>query len=116
MLDTKKQLVTTLTTVGIPVQYELFCDKTTKPCITYQESNNYDMYIGDTLGYSVIRYTVKLWGDNLSTLMTYAESVDEKLKAIGYKRISANELTADTQICLIYMYEGIGQEITSKGE
>lgn len=60
MINDKQRLVETLKTIA-PVEYELFVtDKTPIPCITYVENGNDDNAVGDTLGYSNIRYTIKI--------------------------------------------------------
>ena len=60
MVNGKQDIVTRLNTIA-PVEYELFVtEKTPIPCITYIENGNDDNLVGDTLGYSNIRYTVKI--------------------------------------------------------
>lgn len=112
MIDFHKELVSALKTV-LPTHYELALTKDTKtPCISYQERNNYDTDTGDTLGYSRISYTVKIWENDISTIQKYVLEVDKALRAIGFKRTSANELhdTQSTMIQKILTYECIALE------
>ena len=85
---------------------------TQTPCITYLEMNNYDTQTGDTLGYSRIQYRVKVWGRSIKTLQTYAKQIDEALRPLGFKRISANELydINSTMIQKILGYEALALE------
>jgi hypothetical protein len=53
------------------------------------ETNNYVSSSGDTLGYSYITYQVKVWGNNIADLQKYALQIDEKLRPLGFKRISS---------------------------
>ena len=62
MLNFKQDLVEALTTI-LPTysERELYRgDNITTPCITYQESNDYSYYEGDTLRYSRKQFTIKI--------------------------------------------------------
>lgn len=112
MIDYHKELVSALNTV-LPTYYELaLTSKTKTPCISYQERNNYDTDTGDTIGYSRISYTVKVWGNDIAQIQKYVLLVDKALRAIGFKRISANELhdNASTMIQKILTYECLALE------
>lgn len=92
MIDYTKTLVEALNTI-LPTHYELALSSGTEtPCISYQERNNAAQEIGDTLGYSRISYTVKVWGYDLEQLNTYAKQIDSKLRPMGWKRTSSGEL------------------------
>ena len=92
MIDYNKEMVSALNTV-LPTHYELaLTSKTETPCISYQERNNYVSANGDTLGYSNISFTIKIWGKNIADIMNYAIEVDNVLRPIGFKRTSSNEL------------------------
>ena len=41
---------------------------TATPCISYMEKNNYVSSSGDTLGYSVLTYQVKVWSTKIADL------------------------------------------------
>ena len=92
MIDYTKQLVAALNTI-LPTHYELhLTSKTETPCISYQERNNAVDKSGDTLGYSRISYTVKVWGNDIAVLNKYACDIDNLLRPIGFKRVSVGEL------------------------
>lgn len=109
MVDYNKELVRALKTV-LPVHYELaLTSKTKTPCISYQERNNYVSVNGDTRGYSIVSFTVKVWANNVADIAKYSLEVDDVLRAIGFKRTSANELydINSTMIQKIMTYEGL---------
>lgn len=111
MLDYRPTLISELEKIGIPVYYELICDSTTEtPCITYMESQNSSYLEGDTLGYSNISYYVKLWGNDLSVLAPYAQSISETMRKLGFNRDSFNELWYNQQICMIMLFSATGKE------
>lgn len=112
MIDYHSELVSALNTV-LPTHYELALTKETKtPCISYQERNNYDTNTGDTLGYSRIIYTIKVWGNSLAVIQENAQKIDKVLRPLGFKRTSSNELhdNQSTMIQKIMTYEANGLE------
>ena len=112
MIDYHKELVSVLNTV-LPTHYELTLTSGTKtPCISYQERNNYDADVGDTLGYSRINYTVKIWAKEIEAIQFYAKEVDKVLRPLGFKRVSSNELhdINSTMIQKILNYECLALE------
>ena len=112
MIDYDTQLVSALETV-LPTHYELaLTSKTQTPCISYQEANNYDDATGDTLGYSYVSYTVKVWGNYIADLKKYAKQIDSVLRPLGFKRISSGELhdRESTMIQKILTYEALASE------
>ena len=112
MINYHKELVAALNTI-LPTHYELALTSGIKtPCISYQERNNADAETGDTLGYSRISYTVKVWGNDIGELQQYALEIDKTLRPLGFKRISSNELydTQSTMIQKILGYEALAQE------
>ena len=112
MINYDTQFVSALRTV-LPTHYELaLTSKTQTPCISYQESNNYSSAIGDTLGYSYITYTVKLWGHDIGELKEYSVRVDAVLRPLGFKRIASGELhdPNSTMIQKILTYEALASE------
>lgn len=77
----------------LPTYYESFLNgQIQTPCLSYYEVNNYDTNVGDTINYSRVSFIVKVWSNKVSDLQTYALQVDLKMKELGYKRVSANEL------------------------
>lgn len=112
MIDYSKELVSALDTV-LPTHYELtLTSKTETPCISWQERNNYVSVNGDTLGYSFISFTVKVWANSVADIMRYAQEIDAVLRPLGFKRISSNELydRNSTMIQKIMVYEAFGLE------
>lgn len=112
MIDYHSRLVSALSKI-LPTHYELTLTKGTKtPCISYQERNNSAEQEGDTIGYSRISYTVKVWGNDISELMSYAQQIDLVLRPIGFKRTSSNELydRNSTMIQKILTYEALAYE------
>lgn len=73
----------------LPTHYEMTLTANTKtPCISYMETNNYVSTNGDTLGYSVLQYQVKVWGNDIVALHNYAMEIDAVLRPLGFKRTS----------------------------
>lgn len=112
MIDYHSELVSALNTV-LPTHYELALTKGTKtPCISYQERNNYDTETGDTLGYSRIIYTIKVWGNSIEIIQENVKKIDKVLRPLGFKRTSSNELydNQSTMIQKILTYEARASE------
>ena len=112
MIDYHKEIKTALATV-LPTFYEMALhSETPTPCISYMETNNYTSTEGDTLGYSVITYQVKVWGNDIATLQQYALQIDSVLRPLGFKRISSGELydNQSTLIQKIMSYECMAKE------
>lgn len=112
MVDYHASLVSALETV-LPTHYEMTLTAGTQtPCISYMETNNYVSTTGNTLGYSIITYQVKVWGNDIATLQKYALEVDAVLRPLGFKRTASNELydRASTMIQKILTYEALASE------
>lgn len=112
MINYHKVLVTALKTI-LPTHYEMtLTSKTKTPCISYMELNNYAAETGDTLGYSVISYQVKVWGTDISDLQHYAQLIDAVLRPLGFKRVSSGELADrnSSMIQKIMTYEATALE------
>ena len=112
MIDFSENMVSALETV-LPTYHELaLTSKSDVPCISWQERNNYVYANGDTLGYSVLAFTVKVWARTPAEIMKYSLMVDAVLRPIGFKRTSSNELydRNSTMIQKIMTYEALGQE------
>lgn len=113
MIDFHSELVSALETI-LPTHYELALTSGTQvPCISYQERNNFDTDTGDTLGYSRISYTVKVWGHDIAILQHYGRAIDKKLRPLGFKRTSSQELydPQSTMVQKILTYEALASEI-----
>lgn len=112
MIDYHSNLVSALKKV-LPTHYEMALTANTKtPCISYMETNNYDSTTGDTIGYSIITYQVKVWGNDIGILQQYAKEIDKVLRPLGWKRVSAGELydNNSTMIQKILTYEALASE------
>lgn len=112
MIDYHSNLVNALNKV-LPTHYEMaLTSRTATPCISYQERNNYVESNGDTLGYSRISYTVKVWANDVALLQKYAKEIDDVLRPLGFKRLSSGELydNQSTMIQKILTYECLALE------
>lgn len=112
MVDYHKELVSALETV-LPTHYEMALTADTEtPCISFQERNNYVSTSGNTLGYSRIIYTVKVWANKLADIQKYSLMIDDVLRPIGFKRTSANELydNNSTMIQKVLTFEALAYE------
>lgn len=109
MIDFDPSIVEALSVI-LPTYYENFIiEDITLPCITYVENNNSSYIEGDTLRYSRLNYTIKLWMDNKSQ-QSYLAEIDEVMKRNGFVRNSANEIVNGRVIEKIMDYEAIGFE------
>lgn len=112
MTDYTPTLVKALNTI-LPTHYELNLSSGTQtPCISYQERSNAAQEQGETVGYSRISYTIKVWGNDLEQLNSYAQQIDNTLRPIGWKRTGANELHSyqSSTIQKILTYEALFYE------
>lgn len=112
MTDYTPTLVEALKTI-LPTHYELKLSSGTKtPCISYQERSNAAQEQGETVGYSRISYTIKVWGNDLEQLNNYAKQIDNVLRPLGWKRTGANELHSyqSATIQKIMTYEALFYE------
>jgi hypothetical protein len=112
MINYHAELVKALKTI-LPTHYEMtLTSKTPTPCISYMETNNYVSTNGDTLGYSVVVYQVKVWGNKIGELQNYAKQIDEVLRPLGFTRTSSGELydRESTMIQKIMSYEAMALE------
>lgn len=91
---------------GINNYYELFCDETIKkPCITYLEQFNGSVALGDTMEYSNIIISVKVWANDYADIDQYAPQVDTAMRQLGFTvRQSTNEIIVGHQICKQMVY------------
>ena len=109
MIDYDVQLVSALKSI-LTNHYELaLTSKTATPCISYQERDNADTETGDTLGYSRLSYTIKVWGNDIKEIKQYAKQIDRALRPLGFTRVSVGELhdKQSTMIQKIMTYEAL---------
>lgn len=113
MIDYHSTLVAALKTIGLDVHYEMVLHSGLRtPCISYMELNNYTSDSGDTLGYSQLKYQIKIWGRNIEELQQYAIAVDNVLRPLGWKRTASGELydNNSTMIQKILTFEALALE------
>lgn len=113
MIDFSKNIVAALNTI-LPTYYEMTLHSGIKtPCISYQERDNATTESGDTIEYSRLSYTVKVWGNDIGLLNQYAQQIDKVLRPLGFKRISTGELydNQSTMIQKILAYEARAMEV-----
>ena len=92
MINYHNELVKALSSV-LPTHYEMtLTSQTATPCISYMETNNYVSTNGETLGYSVISYQIKVWGTKIADIQKYAQQIDKVLRPLGFERTNSNEL------------------------
>lgn len=92
MINYHIELAKALSSV-LPTHYEMtLTSQTQTPCISYMEINNYVSTNGETLGYSIINYQIKVWAKQLEELQEYAQQIDKVLRPLGFERTSSNEL------------------------
>ena len=109
MIDFDPNIVEALSEV-LPCYYENFItEEITLPCITFVENNNSSYLEGNTLRYSHINYTIKLWMDDKNQ-QSYLAEIDSIMKGMGFVRNSTNELVNGRVIEKIMDYEAIGFE------
>lgn len=112
MINYHKEIKSNLDNI-LPTHYELFLhSKLATPCISYMELSNIATEEGNTLGYSRIQYQIKVWGNDLGEIQTYAQKVDEVMRTLGFKRVGGAELAdpLSTLIQKILTYEALGLE------
>jgi len=113
MIDCSTALKQALNTI-LPTYYEMKLSSGTKtPCISYQERSNAAQETSETMEYSRISYTIKVWGYDLEQLNEYAQQIDNKLRPMGWKRVGAQELYSyqSAMIQKILTYEALAIEI-----
>jgi hypothetical protein len=112
MINYHNHLVAALNTI-LPTHYEMVLHSgLATPCISYMENNNYVSDSGDTIGYSRISYTIKIWGNQIGELQEYALDIDAALRPLGWKRTASGELydNNSSMIQKILTYEALALE------
>lgn len=115
MIDYHSEVASALENI-LPTYYEMALDSDSEtPCYSYMELNNYEVFDpsnSSTLGYSSLRYQVKVWGHSIGVLNRYAIEADKALRALGFKRVSSGELydNNSTMIQKILTYEALALE------
>lgn len=73
------------------------------PCISYT-ANDSDEILGDTLNYGTTNFTIKIWADDYSNILTYTDQVNTKMRELGFKLVGGNEMSYQKLICKILNY------------
>lgn len=112
MINYHDKVVAALNTI-LPTHYEMTLYRgLATPCISYMELSNIATDEGDTLGYSRLQYQIKVWGNDIADLQRYSLEIDKVMRALGFKRVSSNELydNQSTMIQKIFTYEALALE------
>lgn len=118
MIDYHSNLVSALSGI-LETHYEMKLHSgLSVPCISYMENNNYADAEGNTIGYSRVSYTVKVWADDIKTIQKYAAEIDQTLRPLGWKRTSTTELydQNSSRIQKIMIFEALGLEEFNGGK
>lgn len=113
MVDYSKQFYALLCeAVGeaAEVGYELFMERENLPFVSYYEIGNVATADGDTIRHSRVIYNVKICGTEYAVLQSLASSIDDKLKAAGFRRTATNELKDEFSLIKVLTFEGHGFE------
>lgn len=93
MVDYHTTLYTALSTIGPPVDYEMFLHSgLSTPRISYMELINVIEEQTDVSDVSRIQVQVKVWANEISDLQTYAVEIDSVMREDGWQRVSSAEL------------------------
>ena len=92
MVNYKKELVSELVKIGLPVYAEqFFTIDTGVPCITYFLFFYATVANGDTKGYSRLFFNVKVWSKQISEIEEYSDRVDKLMRKLNFTRTSTND-------------------------
>jgi hypothetical protein len=109
MIDIKQDLVTLLKTASSwDAYYELMYKPGTLPAITYIEVDNADLFNGDTIDYSTLRYEIKIWSKSMSEIASKSAQIDTAMKTAGWSRYMAMETNDNNTIVKVLRYVAIG--------
>ena len=114
MIDLHSTIVSSLSTIGLPVHYEMMLRSgMATPCISYMELTNFIQEQSDVSDISVIQYQVKIWGTSIATLQSYVPLIDKAMRDINFKRTSAAELydNNSSMIQKVFTYEKLAAEV-----
>ena len=112
MIDFHAEISSALNSV-LPTYHEwALTNKTETPCYSFQERNNAQTETGNTLGYSRISFTVKVWSTSIADLQRYSLEADAVLRPLGFTRVAAAELADSNKLMKqkILTYEALGLE------
>lgn len=108
MVNYHEKIVKELSSI-LPTYYEFALSKDVKiPCLSYREKDNYQGPRAGEFGYSKVSYYIKVWAPTIAEIQQYSAQVNDKLRPLGWKCTSANEIwDAENMIFeKIFVYEG----------
>ena len=85
--------------------------QTRPPCVTYRETGNEESHVGDTIGWSRLRYIVEVWDRDYESLLETCNKSDYAMRSLGYRRASSSEETLNNLTRKILTYERNKKEI-----
>lgn len=92
MVDYHAEIVGALGEI-LPCHYEMTLTAGLPlPCISYLEISNIDQPAGETLGYSMLSYQVKVWARSIADCQAYALQIDSTMRGLGFTRTGSAEL------------------------
>lgn len=101
MIDYHTNIITALSTIGLPLHYEMVITSTTGvPCITYLEIADTVQLQSDNSDIGIISYQIKIWANSIETIQQYAPQVDAAMRELGFQRVGGVELK-DTNSLMI---------------
>ena len=109
MIDIKQDLVALLkTATSWDVYYSSFYKPGTLPAITYIELDNADLYNGDTVDYSTLRYEIKVYAGTMADMVSKSAAIDAAMKVEGWSRYMSMETSDEYGFIKVLRYVAIG--------
>lgn len=87
------------------ISNDVIDEQTRPPCITYRESGNSETHVGDTIGWSNLRYIIEIWERDYGTLLQKCTKSDKAMRSLGYRRTNATEQTMNNITRKVLTYE-----------
>lgn len=112
MIDYHKTLLEALKAI-LPTHYEMTLHSGLKtPCISYMELSNSVESNGDSVGYSRLKYQVKVWATDIAIIQENALKIDNALRKLGFKRLATGELYDNNSAMIqkVMTYEALALE------
>lgn len=101
MIDYHTNIITALSTIGLPLHYEMMItSKTGVPCITYLEIADAVQQQSDKSDIGIISYQVKVWANSIETIQQYAPQVDLVMRELGFQRTGAVEIKDNNSLMI----------------
>ena len=108
MINVKELIVTELSTLGIPVDYEMFTSENAAvPSISYLELTNVINLQGDTIEYDTVNYQIKLWATDIEYLTETSILISNIMRDLGFSRQFAQEVVSKGIISKVMRFRAI---------